>query len=233
VTAPALAVPTHPAKYTQSVMERLEQLIINETARQERILNVLDPFAGTGRIHEFQKNWAVTYGVELEPEWASIDPRTVCGDACHLPFPDSSMDMIVTSPCYGNRMADTYDGRDGSRRMTYRIALGRELSDNSAAGLQWGPLYRQLHETAINEMMRVAHIDSLIVVNMSNHIRSGEIQLVVEWWVERFINRGVTLIEVSPVETPRYQHGANYEARVESEHLIVCRVVRPFTPKLF
>jgi hypothetical protein len=41
--------------------------------------------------------------------------------------------------CYENRFADTYDGRDGSKRYTYRIALGRMPTEGSAAVFQWGP----------------------------------------------------------------------------------------------
>lgn len=228
------ALTKHPAKYTDSVWDAITTAVTDEANLQGRELTVLDPFAGTGRIHRLnESNWFTTWGVELEPEWATQHPRTVVGDATRLPFGDETVEIIATSPCYGNRMADTYDGRDGSRRMTYRLALGRELSRGSAAGMQWGPSYRRLHQEAIVEMLRVLCLGGLGIINMSNHIRGGEVQLVVEWWTRTLIDSGVQLISVSPVGTDRYRHGANHELRVEAEHLIQFRKISPFLRTLF
>lgn len=44
---------------------------------------------------------------------------TIVGNALYLPFRDRAFDGIVTSPCYGNRMADHHDARDDSKRNTY------------------------------------------------------------------------------------------------------------------
>lgn len=232
----------HPAKYTNTVTDAIASVVEDEIMRQRRPLRVWDPFGGTGRIHllKSEKRLPVsTIAGELEPEWASVHSRTVVSDAVRVPLGDSSVDITATSPCYGNRMADTYDGRDGSRRMTYRIALGRELSNGSAAGMQWGPLYRDLHSRAILEMLRVTAPPSedceggLILVNMSNHVRDGEEQLVVEWWVQELLRNGLALVKVDPVITPRARQGANHDARAEFEYLIVCRVVRPYAHSLF
>lgn len=224
----------HPAKYSDPILEAMYDIICQEPVAH-RPLRILDPFAGTGKIHELQdRNMALrTYGLEIEPEWASMHPRTVVGDATKLPFGDETVEVIATSPCYGNRMADTYDGRDGSRRMTYRLALQRELSKGSAAGLQWGPSYRALHEHALVEMLRVLCLGGLGIINMSNHIRGGEVQLVVEWWTRTVIDMGVQLISVTPVTTSRYRHGANHTARVEAEHLITFRKIYPYVHTLF
>jgi tRNA G10 N-methylase Trm11 len=92
---------------------------------------VLDPFAGTGRIHELE-NWTV--GVEIEPEWATMRDGTIVANALNLPFRDASFDAVVTSPTYGNRLADHHDARDSSRRHSYKHDLGRDLhSENSRA----------------------------------------------------------------------------------------------------
>jgi hypothetical protein len=106
----------HPAKYGDDVLAA-----IREHLRRDAGIGglVVDPFAGTGRIHQLRPEW-VTYGVELELEWAAQGfPHTVCGDARQAssllgeyigPAAATGWDAVVTSPCYGNRMADTYDG---------------------------------------------------------------------------------------------------------------------------
>jgi hypothetical protein len=120
----------HPARYSPAILVNIRE----ELKRIEG--PVLDPFAGTGRIHLLGRD--DTVGIEIGPEWAQLHQRTFRGDATELPFSDETFGAVAISPCYGNRMADLYDGRDGSRRHTYRIALGRLPSANSAAALQWG-----------------------------------------------------------------------------------------------
>ena len=100
---PTLLTSPHPAKFSDSVLENAS-FFINAGWR------VLDPFAGVGRIHEITK--ADTWGIEIEPEWASAHPRTLVGSALHLPFRDASFDCIFTSPTYGNRLADHHDAKE-------------------------------------------------------------------------------------------------------------------------
>lgn len=112
-TAPSIAVFDHPAKFSRPVLEQLQALLDTEDARAVRPLTVFDPFAGTGLVHTLGTGHGLhTVGVELEPEWAACHPRTVQGNALHLPFADESMDGLVTSPCYGNRMADAHNAQD-------------------------------------------------------------------------------------------------------------------------
>jgi len=71
---------------------------------------ILDCFAGTGRIHELGRD--DTVGVEIEPEWASMHERTICGDSTQLDtlFNPGHFGTVATSPTYANRMcfeADT------------------------------------------------------------------------------------------------------------------------------
>lgn len=218
----------HPAKYTDTIQDALRQIVwmYPKYDRARGLMQVLDPFAGVGTIHKMFEDMPIinTVGVEIEPEWARAHPGTVVGDATALPFPDESFDMVVTSPCYGNRMADLYDGRDGSRRSTYRISLGHRPNDRSAAGLQWGKEYRRLHWHAWVEAHRVLRPGGEIVVNISNHIRSGRIQRVVEWHLTTLCQLFVVR-QVLPVQTPRMRQGANHDLRVESEHVLHLRKV--------
>lgn len=254
--------PPHPAKFSTEVMTLLALHIGEETDRLGRPAEVLDPFAGVGRIHHLQDSGAVdchTWGIEIERRWADVHERTAEGDALRASdlFSQGGFDVIATSPCYGNRMADTYDGRgtcrncngcglvehevspglvsdrdcercggsghDRSRRHTYRIALGEPLQPNNAGAMQWGDAYRALHEAAVDEWPRVLAPGGLVLVNMSNHVRGGEEQMVVEWWIGMLAAHGFGLVGVEAVRTPRMRHGQNHAARVDSERLIIAR----------
>lgn len=126
--------------------------------------------------------------------------------------------------CYGNRMADTYDGRDGSKRMTYRLSLGRMPSPDSAAVIQWGPKYREFHTRVMVAVLPKLAPGALVVINMSNHVR-GDIEMhVVEWWVQMLTGLGLRLLAVEPVGTPRFGYGSNHDARADTEFLLVFRV---------
>jgi hypothetical protein len=133
----------HPAKFSGPVLEQLRHLVDREVTDVGR-LRVLDPFAGVGGIHTLATPTVMTVGVELEPEWANQHPATLVGNALDLPFANNSFDAVITSPCYGNRLADHHEARDMSIRHTYRHALGRPPSGSSSAVLQWGEAYRDL-----------------------------------------------------------------------------------------
>lgn len=250
----------HPAKWSEAVLQVLRDVVDREALTQDRRLRVLDPFAGVGRLRLAQALGAdavyAVEGVELQPEWG--DEGTLPGDATSLPADWSGRyDAVVTSPCYGNRMADHHDASDPCQRCggtgyystqrppdfaqvvcrqckgaglswrnTYAHALRRQGADvipGSAATLQWGTRYREVHTDALSEMLRVTVEGGLVVVNMSNHIRDGVEQPVVEWWVNQLLHRRCLLIEVRRVRTPRQRNGANGELRVDGEVVIVAR----------
>src|SRR3982750_3152473 len=89
----------HPAPSPAPILGLLAELVGDGSM-------VLDPFAGIGRIHQLEDldRGIITEGVEIEPEWAALDPRTRLGDATALPEHwAAAFDAVVTSPCYGNR----------------------------------------------------------------------------------------------------------------------------------
>jgi hypothetical protein len=212
----------HPAKFTKGVLEAAATILhldhVDPPAR------ILDPFAGTGLgVDFFAERGYRAQGIELEPEWAAMCESTITGDCLTVmrTLPSMSFDAIVTSPAYGNRMADNYAGdAKGSRRHTYRVALGRPLSEESAAGFQWGVAYRSFHEEFLWCVKDL--FTSMLVVNMKDHIRKGEVVDVVGWWQRKmyetfpvgFVHTRVTL------PSRGIRHGANANLRVDDEVLL-------------
>jgi SAM-dependent methyltransferase len=214
----------HPAKFSFSILEVLREVLDVERASQPfGLLTVLDPLAGVGSIHQLATNLICTTGVEIEKEWADQHVDTMQGDATNLMFDSGYFDAVVTSPSYGNRMADHHNARDDSRRLTYKHSLGRDLSENSGAGLQWGGPYRDLHERILTEMIRVTRPGGIVVVNISNHIRKGVEEPVSQWWLASMILMGLHFEKAIPVVTPRMRFGENHQARVDTEWVFVTR----------
>lgn len=238
----------HPAMFSRELIAPLA-----DTIRGRR--RVLDPFAGTGRIHTIAALAGVprSTGIELEPEWANVEqfagPNRVqiVGDSLVvLPtFRPGTFDAVLTSPAYGNRMADKHEAKDLckncggsgvvgsseckvckgaglSRRNTYRHRLGRALSENNSGGMQWGPEYRELHRGIWKASVRVLTPGAAFVINCSNHIRLGQIIDVCNWHRDVLVDLGLSVIDVIEVETRRQRHGANHDLRVAGEQIIVC-----------
>lgn len=102
----------HPAKFSDGIVKQIAVALRRYVPAGGL---VVDPFAGIGGIHVFAPEWD-TRGIELEPEWAATHPRTQVGTALALPWDDDTVDAVVTSPCYGNRMADQYLGENDTCR---------------------------------------------------------------------------------------------------------------------
>ncbi len=221
----------HPATFSTPIMAAVRTILDNHlppvAGRQHR---VLDPFAGVGTIHDLRYDGFDTVGVELEPEWAAKSPHTVCGDSRDLTATLTRagqtplFDAIVTSPAYGNRMADNYAGDAvGSKRFTYRIALGRPLTSGNSGSLQWGAAYRGLHEAVWRQCTEVLAPGGLFVLNVSNHVRAGKVMPVVEWHLGILFDLGFQLEDVQAVTTRRMRFGANGEARTPNEKVATLR----------
>src|SRR5712692_2421523 len=107
------------ARFSPDILEAIAELV-GDLPRSSR---VLDPFAGVGGVHALGFD---SVGVELETEWATQHPRTIVANALALPFAPGTFDAVITSPAYGNRLADR-DMRP-SCAGTYAKWLGREAS---------------------------------------------------------------------------------------------------------
>lgn len=203
----------HPAKFGQRHIHAIVDVLGNNSE-----LNVLDPFAGVGTIHRLPY---FTRGVELEPEWANQHPLTVVGDALNTGFDNGSFDAVVTSPCFGNRMADNFEAKDDSVRHTYRHYLGRPPSDGSSAVMQWGDEYRNFHKKAWVEAKRVLVPNGKLIINMKDHIRAKKIQRVTQWHIETCREIGFELTNRIQIPLTGLTHGENYEKRLPHESLLV------------
>jgi tRNA G10 N-methylase Trm11 len=170
---------------------------------------VLDPFAGIGGIHYLDQFGFPTVGVEIEPEWAAAHPRTVQGDATMLPFADEVFPFVITSPCFGNRMADHHDAQDGSYRRTYKHCLGRDLSRANTGAMQWGSAYRTIHAVAWYEVWRVTRPGGVFVLDSKDHIRDHQRQHVTHWHYRVLTGLGFSLAEVIEPEVPGFKFGEN------------------------
>lgn len=246
----------HCAKFSEPILAGLTE--ITERLDPDRTWRILDPFAGVGLIHSIA-NGRRTVASELEPEWAiqglDLSPNTLVARAQWLPFPDGVFDAIITSPCYGNRMGDTYDGngvcrrchghpltlggetcdrcggegRDTSKRYTYTTSLGRRLTHGSGAGMQWGPDYRTLHRAAWREATRVLRPRGWFILNISDHLRSdgrgNQVRVpVARWHYDHLVDHlRYTPVSIRNIATDRSRNGANRDARVEAEHLVILR----------
>lgn len=211
----------HPATYTESFIPKFAELLIQYD-------NVLDPFAGIGKLalikqHGFKGK--VTCN-ELESEWIESSTYDVDewfnGDAANMSWSeDNRFDAICTSPTYGNRMADHYNAKDNSKRITYKHYLGRDLNDANTGKMQWGKKYKQKHIEVYIECRRVLKHNGMMIVNVSDHIRKGQIMNVVEWHKETLKSLGMIFVDEVQIETPRMKFGQNSNSRVKTESILI------------
>lgn len=223
----AQAVP-HPARFTDQFLPVFAELLAN-------IPNVLDPFAGTGKLAHIKDHGYTgeVYLNELEREWAMQAPAwatVTMNDAEHLPYPDNFFGAVCTSPTYGNRMADHCEWQDTSKRITYKSVLGRGLSTGNTGAMQWGADYRSKHARIWAECARALKPEGLLILNISDHIRHGQVMPVTDWHISCLGWLGFEKVEHRRIETPRMGFGANGKARADHESILVFRLHKP-SPK--
>jgi hypothetical protein len=205
----------HPAKYSRPILTKFTEIIQNY-----KIKTVLDPMAGTGRIHELP---AQTVGIELEPEWAAYHPDTIVGDCMDVAkiLDNESFDAIMVSPTWGNRMADHHNAKDDSKRNTYKHQLGRDPSPGSSCVMQFGTDYKLFHAKAWMACLKVLRRRGYFVINTKDFIRDGEVIPVHQWHIATLELLDLNLLEEYFIPTPGLREGANHNLRVEGEWVSV------------
>lgn len=208
----------HPAAFSDAILDTVAQQLVEVGTPAV----VVDPFAGTGRVHELRERAGIerTIGVEIEPEWAAKHPDTMQGNALTLTehVGTGSVDAIVTSPTYGNRMADHHDAKDDSVRMTYKHSLGRDLTGDNSGAMQWGDSYREFHRKAWDEAVAALRPGGTLTLNCKNHVRAGAVQRVTEWHIDYLtMSCGLRLVALDVVPTRGLMAGANSDTRTPVE----------------
>lgn len=161
---------------------------------------------------------------DIETEWA--DPKYpvdewVHADAEFLAL-ERKADVIVTSPTYGNRMADHHNAKDSSRRVTYTHRMGHALRNGNTGVMQFGADYRDKHYRIFRNLRDSCLTDTGVVfLNISNHIRRHQEVDVVSFFKKMMLDLGFVLIRDIEIETPRMRFGANRELRAPCEHLLI------------
>jgi tRNA G10 N-methylase Trm11 len=215
----------HPAKYTDSFISIFANILL-----QYDVQIVLDPFAGTGKIIEI-RNYGYLGRIicnEIEPEWVEANKHNgaqwFSGDAALLykQIPAGSIDAICTSPTYGNRMADSHNAKDGSKRITYTHTLGRKLTDGNTGNMQWGKKYQEKHIECYKCFYELLKVGGICIINVSNHIRKGKEVDVIEWHKTALSNM-FTFIEELKIQTPRMGFGKNSKLRTNTESILIFR----------
>lgn len=213
--------PEHPAQFSDDILN----VIAVYVAGLDRIL---DPFAGVGGVHRLRGLAGVreTIGIELEPEWAAKHPDTISGDALDMVglVGLNSVDAVVTSPAYGNRMADHHDAQDDSVRLTYTHVLGRKLTAGNTGAMQWGDDYRDLHRAVWSECAHVLKPGGLLILNVKDHVRGDRQQQVAAFHTDYLCRvLQLELIAEESIVTRGVMAGANANVRVPFERVFVFR----------
>ena len=206
----------HPAKFSDQLLPVMAEMVQPE-------IRILDPFAGSGKVFLLQNYLpyqAHISALEIEPEWCAYDERITCGDILSPPWGPNSFDAIVTSPTYGNRMADSFKASNPRRRYTYTHKLGRKLSANNSGAMQWGKKYRYFHVDAWRVITTLLKPDGVLVLNMADHIRNRQRQYVTRWHVKTLCDLGFIPVQGRRVETAGMRDGQNRESRLGFEYVI-------------
>jgi hypothetical protein len=209
---------THLTKWSPEILAVIAPIL------RDWQLPVHDPFAGTGeRLGTVCDQLGLRFtGTEIEPEFARA-PRLGPGDSTDPTTYPNGRYCSVTSPADPNGMSDHFKAGDNSRRHTYRQALAqilghdRELHPNNMG--RYGARQLARHYAIADRC--VGWWPEHAIVNVSDFIVAGAVHRCVDRWREILERRGYDVTETIEVETPRQRQGANADARVNHEAVLI------------
>lgn len=213
----------NPAKFSDSILQVIENYILAKLPLESTIL---DPFGGSGKIAKIKDNVDVKIHCnDIENGWKEKFPVDMWyhQDAEFLTT-DCTFDAIITSPTYGNRMADHHNAKDASKRITYTHRYGNKLTEGNTGVMHFGNEYKNKHYKIFVHLKQLLKTNGYLMVNVSNFIRSGKEVDVVGWWQEMLSSIGYIFIEKIPIATPRMRYGANAKSRVDNEYLLIYKL---------
>lgn len=208
----------HPAKYSNELLPILAKYAYG---------SIIDPMGGTGKaglLKQYNSKITKVTINELEQEWAdqAIDNNVdeiIIGDAKNL---TGTYDCIVTSPPYGNRMADNFKAsKPDSMGRRYAGDLGRTPSEGSCCCKHFDRGYNELITEIFISLFNNVKFD-LFILNVSNFIRNFKEVRIDEFFLKLFTDNKFDLIAHERVKTRRQKGvGANTNLRVECEDIFV------------
>ena len=212
------ALKKHPAVMNDDILRACKNFLPDER------IKILDPFAGIGTTAEYFTEHDVV-GVEIEKEWASQNKNTICGDSL-VEIPKlGKFDAIITSPCYGNRMADDFNqSKENTRKyITYKHFLERKLTEGTTANLHFGrknKLYEEFHKNIWKVSVDSLKDEGLFILNCKDFISNGEVMKVTKWHINTLKSFGLTHVKTVKVKSKGMRFGANYNLRLDYEYVV-------------
>lgn len=255
----------HPAQFSKELLDPMAGEIrrVLPQFEDEPIVLLLDPCAGLGwRLDAIVKLVnqeeagveVIWYGIEIEPVYMYDAHKAVMvGDStdmyglCHpwwdesdsdIYFADSSWDIGVTSPTYGNGLNDNFHSKRYSKRNTYihrirdEVGEGYELHPNNTAkysfrgGRKKWKKYLDLHARIYSEMRRVLKPGAPFIVNTKNFVSAGGVVNVTLAHDEILRGLGFERKRVKRVTVPGLRYGENHEDREVYESIVTYRNVK-------
>jgi DNA modification methylase len=225
---------THPATFPKKFIPVFADLVKSKGANI-----VLDPFGGVGTIgdiktHGYQGQVWVN---ELEGEWVSqhsrhdVD-RSMTGDARKMPIKTGEVDMIVTSPTYGNLLGKSRLQSQELHTLSYANALGRSLSEGNTGSTLFTDKYRSIHREAYKEFFRVLKDDGTAVINVKDPISKGQRVPVTDFHIQAMEEAGFKLVDTIEIKAKGLPEGGLKTPKVDTESILVFEKQSVAEPKV-
>jgi hypothetical protein len=210
----------HPAPFTDSIIDTL-RLLLREHDRRPAWCAVHDPFAGEGRkLGALCDQLGVLFtGTDLET-WRDRDSRVQAGDSTDPATYPRHLHVIVTSPTYNNGVNDHFQPKDSSRRLTYRVRLGRPLQLSNTGRYSGRGSKRGEREYWRITREVVAIWPRRVFVNVKDSTRGDDVYPLVQMWTDLLVEFGYEVERVD-VECPGWRFGTNSQARADTEAILI------------